>query len=73
MERGKQKMNQTEWLRTELRTAESAFLLAKEELAKDRANKWAGYKSPHKDQANYWAGYYAAITNALHQLEGMGE
>jgi hypothetical protein len=61
-EEGKGKtMTHTEWLQAELQTAEEAW---------NDAVLDSGHASP---RAKYWAGYMNAITNALHNLEGMGE
>jgi len=53
--------NFTEWLKAELQTAEEAW---------NDAVLDSGHASP---RAKYWAGYMNAITNALHNLNGMGE
>jgi len=54
-------MTQAEFLKKELQDAEDA---------------WQGAimdSGQHSPRAKYWAGYMNAITNALHNLEGMGE
>lgn len=54
-------MTHADYLRAELQTAEEAL---------EGAIMDSGQHSP---RAKYWVGYIEAITNALHNYNGMGE
>jgi hypothetical protein len=68
-------MTHTEWLQEELKTAKQqhkrATELHWESLNAEMPDLDAIHE--HAEVKSYWAGYFGAMTNALHNIYGMGE